>query len=246
MSVNAWSCHRDKGAGGGFVLVEVMVAIVLIGSVMGGLVHGIQMARDAAQEVRDKAAVLSRGGADDPGLTAWQWGAAQVDDALWEPGPELVLMAGKGATSVGVWVEGWFLGEWAVDAGELLRLGPAVWGFWSGAGVVIRAREEGGAWGPPWRSLLPEEAGGTLAVGSETCSLEGVELGFGGASLAAHRRVACHAEISSSWAEQTVVVEVSGSLLLLPPAPAGTCVVACGGRWQSWVAEEGGELDVYF
>jgi hypothetical protein len=232
----------------GFILVEVMVAVVLLATLLTSLATGAQRALDAAVKLRDKAAALSTGAARYPSNTPWQWGA-MIERTSWSPGPELTVRMGVGAgveAIVGIWRDGWLLGEWDVSGGEDFRLGAATWGGASGRELVVRARVARGGWGPPWRSIIPESSGEvSVGTASGTSDLTPA-IGFDDPMTVAHTRSYSLPVFRGSWAESPVFRDVQGVVFVLSAFGPGSCWLECDGRSQSWANGEGRILDVYF
>ncbi len=88
-----------------------------------------------------------------------------MSTAWWRPGPVLHIQAASGGDEdrvVGLWADGWFLGEWepSVDGG--VQVGAPAWTDFTGDELVVRVRRVGGAWGPPWRLVIPATDGEIL------------------------------------------------------------------------------------
>jgi hypothetical protein len=96
---------RGEGHQEGSALLEVMVAVALLGTLLGALATEAQRGVDAAVRLREKGAALSAVTADDPDLDAWDWGA-RVAGVSWAAGRVLhvygVVEPGVQCT-VGVW-----------------------------------------------------------------------------------------------------------------------------------------------
>ncbi len=239
--------RRCTARPGAFVLLEVMVAIALLGAVLGGLVHGVQIARDAASSVREKSSTLSGQSLAGPSLGARTWGH-RVETASWATGPELTVRAGSGVGlggTLGAWAGGWLLGEWEISDGGSARLGPSVWAGLEGRPLIVRVRSRQGAWGPPWRTLVPGGEGGALASSAVT-TLQSDPLGFLAAAVAVHTQAKSAPTFVASWAATPVDAELDGLVYLLTSSTAGVCVLESDGRLQSWLGQTERRLDVYF
>ncbi len=239
---------RTGAVRGGFALLEVMVALVLVGALLGALATEAQRALDAAIRLRGKAASLSLEYGNDLDLGAWDWGP-RVALAEWQGGTELRVSTGLGLATgakVGVWNGGWFLGEWAVPTAGPVVLGQGIWQGHAGDELVIRTRSEGGSWGPPWRTVVPDFYGGDgsdLALGSAG-SVEAQSYEAVGTVVHLLSRSACSPQVS--WSSQPVLQKLAGALVLFPECGPGLCRVSIRERKQSWLGVEGRRIDVYF
>lgn len=166
---------------GGYSLIEVVAALAILSvtlvTTVGLFLGASGRANDLAKELagdpgldasRVAAAPEGRDGVS-PVVSAWDWCAASLGDAVWRddglhvtvriPDDPVVL-------ELGWWVDGWFAGARSVAEdgnGEVtvqeVRDAPA------GAEVVVRVRAAGGAWGTPWRAVKREDAGLTAGPG---------------------------------------------------------------------------------
>lgn len=240
-------CSGD-GRGEGFVLVEVLAAIVILGLLVASLSTAVQRACDSAAGVRDEAAVLSAASREDSHGEAWEWGPL-VERAVWSPGPQLSVTVGQGAggeTTVGIWADGWCLGEWSASSEAVLRLGPGVWDEIFGQELVVRMRQGDGAWGPPCRTVVPDQYGNVgVVVASIMESAEAV-VGFEGAGAVSHLRYAGAVSLQSSNGGHPVADIIDDTIVLLRATTAGLGDLACGDTQQSWVMSESRRLDVYW
>jgi hypothetical protein len=232
----------------GFILVEVMVAIVLLALLLTSLVTGAQRALDAAVALRDRAARISSGDPTSQDIEAWEWGP-MIERANWGAGPQLSVCLGAGVgagVTVGMWTDGWLLGEWEVSGGEVLRLGAATWYGSAGRELVIRGRADDGGWGPPWRSLVPE-SNGEANIANSALAVGGVsEVGFERTAIAIHVRSWSSPLLSASWTDSTVSNSAQGVVFVPPACTPGICRVESDGRMQDWVNCDGRKIDVYF
>lgn len=229
---------RGRGDGG-WVLVEIMVAVLLLGLFVGSLAAG---ATGLARRVRIvDAAVGAVGAAARSPVDAWEWGSAHVR-VSWRPGPlmdiRVVGPTTAGRVKVGIWVEGWSVLESEAAEGGLATVGPLEWDGRSGDEVVVRVRTDGEAWGSPWRSLVPG-ADGAPAVsqfGSEPVSGAGVIIHPPAAGNPAVQVVGTGSVTAGPLGTPFLADELSG----------GAAAVRLGGLEQSWLQEAGRSLDVYF
>jgi prepilin-type N-terminal cleavage/methylation domain-containing protein len=234
----------------GLTMVEVMVAIVILGIAIGTLAGSAQRALSATVKNREKAADPLEGDAALVDTTPWAWGPT-IERATWAAGPVLSIRSGSGmgvGGVVGVWTDGWLVGDWRLSAGMELCLGPERWGWGDRAGeeLVVRARAGNGAWGPPWRSVVPDSYGnGTPeAIGAPTESENVLE--YGDAGSVAHLRSCSNASLLASWTNEPVLRSLEGLVLVLSAQAPGVCRLESYGRCQAWVGSAGRGLDVYF
>lgn len=232
-------------------MLEVLVAAVLVGMIVGPLATAFSGIIQQAREVRsiEHADVSMRGitSAD-----AWEWGP-RVLDTRWSPGPVLHVKttAATGdrdgaATSAGLWVDGWLLDEIALPAAgapgtseDDIRLESPVWSGLMDQEVVIRVRF-GGAWGPPWRLAVPGPDGaspisGQVAPGDAPDPITVV-----------HRPGAGTSSLGASWAGVALPAPPFGLLFVVDASPSGWAGATLDGRSQWWWAEEGRSVDVYY
>ena len=181
----------------------------------------------------------------------WSWGP-RIAEARWEPGPVLAVSApgawSGGPMLVGVWAQGWFLGELEVDEEGVIKMAvdPAGGGWFQRAGqeLILRTRKSEN-WGPPWRTVVldsdPSAGSGSVdapAVENQEAASVLIHLPTAGTGQVSMERV------SVSGGE---ITEVSGQGPLLTHVAGGqrTCVYYEGQR-QSWWQEPGRDVDVIF
>jgi len=247
------SKHKQRAASvapfqRGSVLIEVMVAVVLIAVLLVPLANGMSSAIGRAGSLWDLAEEVGAGDNASRSGEAWQWGPAPTS-VSWSPGPVLSVDVGQGGAegrSVGIWVDGWFLGERYPDENGIVRLVRSELKGSIGAELVVRTRTADGGWGPPWRSLVPDDTGSVPGVSGEWSSVVDPT---GSADLecsVVHLETVADPVVSASWAEGAVESDEPGSPVLLPEASPGACAVEVEGRQQSWRMEVGRAVDVYF
>ena len=145
----------------GLVLIEVMMAMVLLGLLLVPLVSGVQSIVGSADRIRSRSTGSSGSSYNSWGFEAWEWGE-EVSDAWWRPGPILHVQARSGGDEdhvVGLWVDGWFLGEWESTEDGDVQVGAAAWTDVAGHELVARVRRVGGEWAPPWRLAVAAAEG---------------------------------------------------------------------------------------
>jgi hypothetical protein len=232
----------------GFVLLDVMVAIVLLGILLGVLATGAQSACRVAVGLRDRAVPLSTTSSGDSSLGAWTWGEG-IRQAAWGSARVLTIYAGTQSASqatVGVWCDGWPLGEWQASMKEPLALGPAVWDGRNGQEVVIRARAGNEGWGPPWRMVVPDQYGDDAVGLAQPVDEPIPALGYDGAQSAVHLPCQSTSLPGASWTGSPITCNLAGVTVLLSSNGEGLCRVGMGARIQSWLGWSGRRLDVYF
>lgn len=162
---------------------------------------------------------------------------------MWRPGPTLYIRAGGSADQIpiiGLWVDGWFLGEKSNEGEGVMRLGPATWPASTGRELVIRVRTAGQVWGPPWRSLVPG-ADGTVSVPAGEQAAAGA-----GGELVAHTPTAGNPGFEFSWTVTSTGPGLLGLPVVLTPTPSGPCAVTLGDSAQSLSMDATRGVDVYF
>jgi hypothetical protein len=231
----------------GFILIEVAIAMVILALLVVPLAAGMQTAIGRSVRVRAQAQGLSvrpdEATIEDP----WEWGT-RVTSIRWQPGPTLYVNAeGRSGSEcvVGLWVDGWFLGERPSDAGGCICVGASDWSGETGRELVVRARQSEEAWGPPRRTVIPEGDGSTVG---ETAGHEAVA---GNGSITDGQTVAHVPTLANPPVEvlqSDVLLEEGplGLLFLLSPATCGRCDLSLDDQLQSWQVERGRALDVYF
>jgi hypothetical protein len=227
---------------GGSILIEVVVAIVILAILIVPLAGGMLSAADRATTVRQQTARVADTPAGGAALQAWGWGS-KVARAWWRPGPTLFVRPGLSSDqvpTVGLWLDGWFLGEEDPDVDGVLSLDAATWSTYAGSELVLRARTPGGAWGPPWRLLVP----GIEGLVSFPVPA-GVPTGAEG-QLIAHAPAAGNPAFQLSWDQVCPKPGPLGLPLVLQTALAGPCGISLDRSGQSWGMELRRDLDVYF
>ena len=233
------------------ILLEVLVAVVLIGLVVGPLAVALSGVIGQARAVREAGG----GEADSPragmkGLEAW---GPRVTEASWRPGPVLRLatdlagsLGGLEAT-VGIWVDGWAVGEVPVGvegepgaaSGEV-TVPASVWSGSAGGEVVLRVRTGLGAWGPPWRSAVPSQDGGSPALGT----VAGAEPAQPTAVI--HRPGTGTSKLAASWAAVPLPAPPFPLLFAASASVHGWGEAVLDGRAQWWWMEEGRSVDLFY
>ncbi len=235
-------------ANNGFVLAEVVVAMVLLAVLIGPLFSAAQSAFGTADGVRERAADLSTQTTTSGVGEAWDWGAGTAS-AAWLPGPVLQVKTERKQGSqpvVGLWVEGWFLGERAPDEDGSLSVKAPEWRDASGREIVVRTRYPGSPWGPPWRSIVPSPAGDEPVVTPVDPVPADDDWPPVGGETIVHAPGLANPRVAVRPSGTLVEVDPLGLLLPIPSVGSGRCDVAVGTSVQSWYTEAGRALDVYF
>ena len=236
----------------GSILLEVVLAAVLVGLIVGTLATAfagmVEQARAVRQQPGAESGVSVAGGSE-----AWEWGP-RVIAAWWRPGPALHVRisgtpdGGGGTMCVGLWADGWPVDEMAVpgddaggasNAGEL-QVGAPTWTDLSGQELVIRVRAADGAWGPPWRLAVAVPSGADPAPGSPLGSPPS------GPTVVAHRPGMGTSTLQPSWSPGALTSAPFGLVFAPDPAVSGWGGATLDGRSQWWWMEEGRSVDLYF
>ena len=225
----------------GWVMLEVMVAVLVAGVLLGPLADAVLSGLNQSVRVREQAEDLSAASLRAASMGDWTWGWAVVS-AQWFPGPALEVIPYRFDASVapfvGLWIDGWFCGEWEADPSGFVSLPSATWSGREGREAVVRARAAEGSWGPPWRSLVADSRGIVTGVQTEGPS------GAGAGEVVVHFSSAANPLLHVSWAETPLTSASSPSIAEDVPATPGA--VAIDEMLQSWVMEAGRGLDVYY
>ena len=78
---------------------------------------------------------------------------------------------GRHGVLVGLWCDGWSLGEREVDPEGRVRMQASDLRDLVGGELLVRVREAEGTWGPPWRSIVAGQHRGLLIGGCGLASL---------------------------------------------------------------------------
>jgi hypothetical protein len=232
----------------GSVLVEVLVALVLLGLLIVPLASGLESAVGRTDALRTKSQKVSDAFSNVDGAESWDWGPA-VWSAQWRSGPTLGLkiVAPSGSDPViGVWVDGWFLGERSPDAGGSVCLQASELSDLSGRELVVRVREEESVWGPPWRSLVPDASGESFSSEAATQADFLSQDANTAEKSVAHAPALANPRLEISWRGAALEADLAALLFALPTSTAGRCEAALDEQRQSWWAEAGRALDLYF
>lgn len=225
---------------GGWILLEVIVAITVAGLLIGPLAGALLSSMALASRSRDRAAAVAGSTQFGKAAAAWEWGP-RVLDVRWLGGPSLraetVLGGDAAEVDAGVWIDGWFVGAWPVDQSRSVSVAHEVWEGREGAEVVVRARVGEAGWGPPWRLVVPGADGESVPGPSPSTGEEG--------EAVLHAPAAATPEVAVSWEAQPLLPELPRALVL-PVALVGAVSAAVDGAEQTWRVEAGRDLDVYF
>jgi hypothetical protein len=235
----------------GTILLEVLVAVVLVGLVVGPLATVLAGLVGQARAVRvagSGRSVADRDGGN--GLEGW---GPRVSAASWRPGPVLRLATDLAGSQdgieaiVGSWVDGWAVGEIPVgaDGGEAAALGqvtvPAsVWSGLAGGEAVLRVRTGSGVWGPPWRSAVPGVDGTAPSAGTLSGAQPAVP------TAVVHRPSTGTSKLTVSWAAAPLSARPFPLLFQAGASVQGWGEAALDGGSQWWWMEEGRSVDVYY
>jgi hypothetical protein len=246
--------HSISRAPSGWILVEILVALVLLAIVLGPLVDGLATAMDRAAAIRGHAEGDSSGRLDSGkeassgALDAWNWGP-RVTSAVWHPGPSLEILTREDVERpqiVGAWLDGWFRGEESPDQAGIVTLRASSLAGCCGRELVVRVRQEGGEWGPPWRSLVPDSY---ARLPSTTATADGVLAANGGETEAytvVHAPERANPGVRTSDGTVRMLLDALAFPVFLPPVTVGAHHAEVGKDQQSWLMEAGRALDLYF
>ena len=238
----------------GFLMLEVLAAVVLLGVLLVPLTSAALAALGAAAAGRGQDGALAGMAAESKGDEAWGWGA-QITTAGWGPGPVLniaVRRQGDASITVGLWVDGWFLGTYVPDQDGLVSVRASDWRDAEGREVVMRVREGEGGWGPPRRSIVVSRGGD-----APWPAMIDVAPTAGGAGSpeprlsVVHARAFANPKVRATAAVGSVEFGPLGLLLLVDPSGLERCGLGLGpetpeDQAQSWYAEEHRAVDLYF
>lgn len=226
------------------MLLDVLVALLLLAVLLGPLVDGVLATTRRVDALEKSSAAVGVADANESALAFWNWGFGFAQ-AMWRPGPELVVQAsrfdGQKDCRVGLWIQGWFLQEYAVDDAGSLSIGAATWHARSGQEVVLRSRLAGSTWGAPWRTVVPA-ADGVVAIAASALS----PATHGPTSWALHLACVANSAPVLSWSDtQGGPLDLTAPFVRSLP-PAGVRQASLGTLAQAWTQEEGRELDLYY
>jgi hypothetical protein len=217
------------------------VALVLLALVVGPLYETLHGMRQRAASVRALGAGLVTDGVSD-----LSWGPA-VSAARWEAGQTLVVAAlspAETGVALGLWADGWFLGEFEFGADEAFSVRVSSLGAHAGAELVARLRVDAGTWGPPARTLVPDSFGPAEQI------MTGVEVGpqpdAPGPFAVVHTPALASPFIQASDDGVRAWTDASGLPVFLSCPGLGVAGVRLGTLEQRWKAEERRELDLYY
>lgn len=243
---------RPVGPGGrgaaGSILIEVVVAVLLAGVLVGELAAAFSagMARAAQVDVRVSSLGVDAAAA---GKDSWNWGPS-VSSLSWGAGPALRIGLRQrdraAALVAGLWADGWFLGEHRLDANAGLRVAGATWEGMQGQELVVRVRDSEGEWGPPWRTVIPDVCGDI--EGEKVAPLPAAEEAdlVSGQATAVHLASLSTAALESSWTGRPQEAASLGAPVFVVPSNSGLCDIGVMGNIQTWLKEAARVVDLYF
>ncbi len=229
----------------GSILIEALVALVLVSLLLGPLSAGMQTARERAQAARAVFSAPAPAGDATVGA-AWSWGP-RVASGRWLAGQRLeldIVSEAAGDPIVGLWADGWFIAEFDPGENGLVLAKVGFLGVPEGAEVVARVRLDGGAWGPPWRSLVPPPAG--LADPVFAAVTSDAADGTGDLSMVIHPLCLANPLLATSDPAGRLRCAAPGVPMLVSFPPEGEFLVDLAGRRQSVRMEGRRALDMYF
>jgi len=239
----------------GFLLLEVMVAVVVLAVMTVSLAGAAQSVSAAAGRLRGGQVEPSRGFAQDDTSEAavgkaWRWGE-QVEAVLWGRSGKIEVKVSDClglhiSHRVGVWIDGWFVGEFETDSDGTVLLSSGNWVSKQTVAaapqreLIVRVRTTGECWGPPWRLVL---AGANSDAGQ--FSLERAQKPDEDCAVV-HLPFLSTATLRLGGVSGAASSECGGLLRVVCSSGEGVVEVGLEGRSQSWSAEAGRSVDVYF
>lgn len=260
----------------GFLLFEILAAVVVLALMVVSLVSiAVSLASASAalrtgKQPASAANSSEKETAETNGKQAWYWGE-QVQSVSWNTRGELKvtvsnnrdLPAGEADSGycekVGLWIDGWFKGEFLVSDGETM-LPSKCWESglpqiaYAGHEVVLRVRKVTGSWGVPWRMTVTEIPGGQVQ-GALFANCSGFFAGdlepaasqaSSWTAAVVHMPFLSTASLHPTGLPCTVSEECKGLLRTIRPTGEGVVTLELEGNSQSWFVEIGRSLDVYF
>jgi hypothetical protein len=239
---------RGGLADSGFVVMEVLVTVVLLAVLIVPLATGVSAAVGGAVRVREQAALLPAVNSESASRTAWEWGP-MVGGLQWTSGPTATIELETRADSevaVGLWVDGWFLGEWSPDGEHVLELPASMWSGHESGELTIRARGLDGPWGPPWRWMIPGEDFEPVPMadlGHDVVESDGATTG---GETVVHVPGLAKPDVEILQPDTALYVDRLGLVFHLLPTSTAVLDIRLGEVAQCWFMENGRALDLYF
>ncbi len=226
----------------GFVLIEAIIAILILGVCLVSLAAGLDRLSGALQ--RAEGRWVGGSGAAEVRGAGWDWGA-RVVRADWRTDGSLALLVLTGPAPteviVGIWLDGWLIDEVPVSADGVARVPAGAFvGREAYGEVIVRARTTSSGWGVPWRVVTPEVDVGMLFE-------------FPGAP-SAESRLTIHLPAALTDTVTITTAEGCSNLSVGTPFPLGVpsagMEVGLGGKARQvivpWYPGETRDLDVFF
>lgn len=244
-------CARLRGREGGSTLIELLAALTMVslvlmpltGSVLGLREHVVDSWR-ASLETAPTA-----GDADSEQRRLWRWSDVTVVGATPDRnGVGVVVKGGPRGREreIGWWVDGWPMGRSAVDATGKGFASTGDVALSSDVVLTIRAREEGGGWGVPWRVRLgPATATAPPASPGGAPAPSAGRFEEGGAVALVHLKIPGQGRLDLCGLGTASTPTEAGDVvtLLVPP---GVVSLSCDGEPQSLRLEPGSVTHVFF
>lgn len=236
--IRDWTRQREQ-VESGWVLLEVMVALLLCGILVAGLGDCLSSAARLVDRVQTNA--LTADGSESGLDEAWSWGP-RIVRAGWSSGPALtvdVAIPADGGPVVGIWCNGWQQVEQQLGPSRTVQFDSAKWSAWQGAEVTVRVRRADGEWGPPWRTIVPDPSGRIANDESDSTTETSV------IRAVVHGPSDTAPQLQLSGTDRSEV-EAAGLPCSVLGSDEGLHMTGFGGFLQHWRAAAGRELDVYF
>lgn len=231
--------RHKRRAEPGWVLIEVLVALLLCGILVGGLADCLFSAARLVDRLQIKAPALDGPEPGDEG--AWGWGP-RIVRAGWISGPALnvdVAAPADGGPVVGVWCNGWQKVQQQLGSSGTIQFDSATWSRWQGAEVTVRVRQADGDWGPPWRTIVPGPSGQIADAENESAT------GTAVIRAVVHGLSDAAPELQLAGTDQGEA-DVAGFPCRVIGSNDGLHQTGFAGSIQHWMGAAGRELDVYF
>jgi hypothetical protein len=235
-----------RGWADGSILIEVLAAIVLLSIILAPLATSMQAAGEQAAAFRAEHGSLTASPGGEQARAAWSWGP-HVDTAAWSAGQKLALTVQGDPleeASVGLWCDGWFIGEFTPESDGSVIAKVGLLGAGTGRELIARVRVSSGTWGPPWRSLVPDAlgmSGGPLTNARFENGTDDTE-----GCVVLHPACPGNPLLEASDSSRSAWYDESGLQLFLAPRDSGVFSVRLNGVEQTFKEEGERAFDVYF
>jgi hypothetical protein len=229
----------------GSILIEVLAAVVLLGVLLVPLSTAVQSAVGRAEAISEQASRLTAEQAGAGKREAWEWGP-RVASGWWTAGPVLHLELAESpgdACVVGLWADGWLVGQVSPDGDGSVRVDPPTWSGLTGQELVARVGRPGDPWGPPWRLVIPDMFCRYPSPESQQQIAEGPS---GADEIVVHSPALANPRLEVSGLPPWAICFASQIPLALSAGTPGRCELFLEGRTQAFKVQIGGGRDVFY